>query len=80
MNNKYWIAFSSIEQIDSAFTLKLFNHFQDIEKAFNVSSQEIKNIDGLSIKKAEIFLRLRDYFCCSKQGFKIHYNRRCRIS
>jgi len=71
MNNKYWIAFSSIEQIDSAFTLKLFNHFQDIEKAFNVSSQEIKNIDGLSIKKAENFLRLRDKVDVDKTIFAV---------
>lgn len=60
MNGKYWIAFSSIEQIDCEFTLKLFEHFGDIEKAFNVNSDEIKKIDGLSIKKAESFLRLRD--------------------
>lgn len=60
MNGKYWIAFSSIEQIDSEFTLKLFEHFKDIEKAFNVNSDEIKTIEGLSVKKAENFLRLRD--------------------
>lgn len=60
MNGKYWIAFSSIEQIDSEFTLKLFEHFNDIEKAFNVNSDEIKTIEGLSVKKAENFLRLRD--------------------
>lgn len=60
MKNKYWIAFSSIEQIDSSFILKLFNHFNDIEKAFNANSDELKNIEGLSIKKSENFLRLRD--------------------
>lgn len=60
MNGKYWIAFSSVEQIDSDFTLKLFEHFNDIEKAFNVNSDEIKTIEGLSVKKAENFLRLRD--------------------
>lgn len=60
MKNKYWIAFSSIEQIDSAFTLKIFEHFKDIEKAFNATSDELKNIEGLSIKKAENFLKFRD--------------------
>lgn len=60
MTSKYWIAFSSIEQIDSAFTLKLFNHFNDIEKAFNASCDELKNIEGLSIKKSENFLKQRD--------------------
>ena len=71
MNNKYWIAFSSIEQIDSAFTLKLYEHFQDIEKAFNISSDEIKKIEGLSIKKAENFLRLRDKVDVEKAFFAV---------
>lgn len=71
MNNKYWIAFSSIEQIDSAFTLKLYEHFQDIEKAFNISSDEIKRIEGLSIKKAENFLRLRDKVDVEKAFFAV---------
>ena len=31
MKSKYWIAFSSIEQIDSNFIQKLFEHFGDIE-------------------------------------------------
>ncbi len=60
MKNKFWIAFSSIEQIDSQFTLKLFEYFKDIEKAFNANQNDLKNIEGLSIKKAEHFLRLRD--------------------
>ena len=60
MTSKYWIAFSAIEQIDSAFTLKLFDYFQNIEKAFNASSDDLKNIEGLSVKKAENFLKFRD--------------------
>lgn len=60
MKNKFWIAFSSIEQIDSAFIIKLFEHFTDIEKAFNASSSELSQIEGLSVKKAEMFLKLRD--------------------
>lgn len=71
MNGKYWIAFSSIEQVDSAFTLKLFEHFNDIEKAFNVNSDEIKKIEGLSIKKAESFLRLRDKVDADKTFYTI---------
>jgi len=71
MNSKYWIAFSSLEQIDSAFTLKLFDHFQDIEKAFNVSSEQIKKIEGLSVKKAENFLRLRDKIDIDKALFTV---------
>lgn len=60
MKRKYWIAFSSIEQIDSLFIQKLFNHFGDIENAFNCSLDDLKQIDGLSVKKAEKFLELRD--------------------
>ncbi|MCI1274211.1 MAG: DNA-processing protein DprA [Clostridiaceae bacterium] len=60
MFEKYWIGFSSIESIDSAFVLRLYNYTGDIEKAFNISRDEITNIDGLSVKKAENFLRARD--------------------
>lgn len=60
MKNKYWIAFSSIEQVDSNFILKLYRHFGDIEKAFNSSLDELKNIEGLSTKKCENFLASRD--------------------
>ena len=56
--NKYWIAFSSIEEIDSSFIQRLYNYFGDIEKAFN--ADDLSSIDGLSVKKAENFLRLRD--------------------
>ena len=52
MNNKYWIAFSSIEQIDSRFIQRLYNYFGNIETAFNTSLSELKNIDGLSSKKS----------------------------
>lgn len=60
MKNKYWIAFSSIEQIDSRFIQRLYNYFGDIEVAFNASLDDLKNIDGLSSKKAESFIRCRD--------------------
>ena len=60
MNNKYWIAFSSVEQFDSGFVQKLYEHFGDIERAFNCSKKDITNIEGLNIKKAEEFLNLRD--------------------
>ena len=53
MKSKYWIAFSSIEQIDSNFIQKLYEHFGDIEVAFNASLDDLKKIDGLSVKKAE---------------------------
>ena len=57
--NKYWIAFSSIESIDSAFILRLYNYFGDIKTAYNATEIEFKNIDGLSIKKAQNFIEAR---------------------
>jgi len=60
MKRKFWIGFSSIEQVDSLFIARLYNHFGDIEKAFNCSLDDLKNIEGLSVKKAENFIKRRD--------------------
>lgn len=60
MKNKFWIAFSVIEQIDSSFVQRLYNYFGDIEEAFNAGMNELSQIDGLSVKKAETFLKERD--------------------
>ncbi len=57
-NDKYWIAFSSVVQADSKFILSLYNHFGDIEKAWH--SSDLSEINGLTIKQAETFFRLRD--------------------
>ena len=58
--DKYWIAFSSIEGVDGVFVQRLFNYFGDIESAFKASRNDLAQIDGLSIKKAENFLKERD--------------------
>lgn len=60
MKDKYWIAFSAIEQIDSAFVQRLYNYFGDVEEAYNASLSELSQIDELSVRKAETFLRERD--------------------
>ena len=60
MKNKFWLAFSAIENIDGNFIHRLYNYFGDIEEAFNVDMHELSQIDGLSVKKAETFLRERD--------------------
>lgn len=60
MKNKYWIAFSSIEQIDSLFIQRLYNYFGDIEIAYNISKNDFQHIEGLNIKKADTFLSIRD--------------------
>lgn len=60
MKKKYWIAFSSIEQIDSPFVQRLYNYFGDIETAYNASLSDLSQIDGLNIKKAQTFVEKRD--------------------
>lgn len=59
MRKKFWIAFSSIEEIDSAFVQRLYNYFGDIETAFNASLSDLSQIDGLNIKKAQTFVEKR---------------------
>lgn len=60
MKNKYWIAFSAIEQIDGRFIHRLYNYFGDIEKAFNANLRDLTQIDGLSMQRIKTFLRERD--------------------
>lgn len=62
MNNKkkFWIAFSSIEQIDNPFVQRLYNYFGDIETAFKASLSDLSQIDGLNVKKAQNFIELRN--------------------
>ena len=60
MDKKYWVSFSSIEQINSGFILSLYNHFQDIERAFWATKNELLKIEGLSKKKIDYFLKFRD--------------------
>ncbi len=60
MKQKFWIGLSSIEQIDSAFVRNIYEYFGDIERAFDCSRKDLTEIEGVNIKKAETFLRLRD--------------------
>ena len=60
MKDKYWIAFSAIEQIDSTFVQRLYNYFGDVEEAYGAGLSNLSQIDGLNVKKAENFLRERD--------------------
>lgn len=60
MKNKFWIAFSAIEETDSTFIHRLYTYFGDIEDAFNANRHDLEQIDGLSVKRAETFLRERD--------------------
>ena len=56
MNTKFWTAFASIEQLDSTFIQRLYNYFGDIETAWNASLSDLKQIEGLSVKKTENYL------------------------
>ena len=56
--DKYWIGLSSIEELSSSFILRLYNHFWNIEQAFYAN--DLSAIEGLSVAKAEKFMRLRD--------------------
>lgn len=60
MNNKYWIGFSSIEELDSQFILRLYEYFGNIEKAFNSTEKELAQIDGITKYKIQKFLSKRD--------------------
>ena len=60
MNTKYWIGFSFIDEMDSAFVRTLYEYFGDIERAFNCSKSDLEKIEGLNIQKAELFLKQRD--------------------
>ena len=53
---KFWVAFSSIEEIDSSFIQRLYNYFGDIETAYNASLADLSQIEGLNIKKAQTFV------------------------
>ena len=56
MKTKFWTAFASIEQLDSTFIQRLYNYFGDVEIAWNATLQDLKEIEGLSIKKTENYL------------------------
>lgn len=58
-NKKYWIALSSIEQLDSVFIQKLYNFFGDIETAYKAELSDYSQIDGLSKRKTEILIEKR---------------------
>lgn len=58
--DKFWIAFSSIEEVGSSFVQRLFNYFGDIETAFNSSLNDLSQIDGLNIRQAKTFIAKRD--------------------
>lgn len=57
---KYFYAFSTDERFSLSFARILYNHFQDIEKAWNASFSDIKNIRGTTDKKIQEFIDFRN--------------------
>ncbi len=64
MDTKYWIAFSSIEEIDSQFILALFEHFGDIQRAFEADINDLiefsAQTSGKYKKRIDEFVKRRD--------------------
>ncbi len=58
--DKYWVAFSSIESIDSVFIRRLYNYFGDIKSAWEAKKEDLEQIEGLNIKQAKNFLAKRE--------------------
>jgi DNA processing protein len=56
MKTKFWTAFASIEQLDSTFIQRLYNYFGDVETAWNAKLSDLKQIEGLSIRKTENYI------------------------
>lgn len=56
MKTKFWTAFASIDQLDSTFIQRLYNHFGDIEIAWNATLNDLKQIEGLSVQKTNNYL------------------------
>ena len=60
IKSKYWVAFSSIEEIDSPFIQRLYNYFGEIETAYKATLADLSQIEGLSVKKAKTFVEKRE--------------------
>ena len=59
-NDKYWVAFASIEIIGSKFIQTLYEHFGDIEKAWKVSRSDMLLLGRGLQNNADEFLKQRD--------------------
>ena len=60
-NDKYFIGFSSIDNISANFIGKLYKYFNgDIKKAWEVCELDLREIEGLRKSSCEKFLKSRD--------------------
>lgn len=58
-NKKYWLAFAGLKQNGSVFVQRLFEHFQDIEIAWNADISELIKVEGLTKKQLDSFMSER---------------------
>lgn len=80
-NDKYWLAFASIEKIGSVFIQTLFNHFGSIKSAWCAGPGDLYNIENLTKRQITDFLENRDKtnpdecleFICKKNLKYINY-------
>ena len=60
MNKKYWIALSSIEELDSSFIIRLYEFFENLEFAFDADEKELYKIPNINKSKLKKFIAKRD--------------------
>lgn len=63
MYEKYWVALSSIEELDSEFIVGIYNYFGDIKSVFEKSLngfRESVSGDYKSVKKVDLLINKRD--------------------
>ncbi len=58
-NGKYWLAFASLEKTSSTFTQRLYEHFLDIELAWQADVSELIKVDKITKKQLDNFLEER---------------------
>ena len=61
MNEKYWVAFASIETIGAGFIKKVYDYCcGDIERAWKISLSELKEIEDLRRTYVDTFCQMRN--------------------
>jgi len=58
-NDKYWLAFSSIEKIGSVFIKNLYNHFGSIEQAWNAHVEDLHQIETVTRRQVSDFIECK---------------------
>lgn len=58
-NKKYWLAFAALKQNGSVFVQRLFEHFSDMDIAWNADISELIKVEGLTKKQLDSFMSER---------------------